>query len=119
MSMTLQNELKFAESGLNADIARLKQLESQRAAAASVGEDTSYFDSQIASVEEDIDLGTQDVLDLQRQIDDENFLVCIALPWKLTPQSGNQNQNSQLKVMLFSTSTDPRPCDKLINVSQS
>jgi len=54
-----------------------------------------------------------------RQIDDENFLVCIALPWKLTPQSGNQNQNSQLKVMLFSTSTDPRPCDKLINVSQS
>lgn len=52
-----------------------------------------------------------------RQIDDENFLVCIALPWKLSAQN-LRSGSGRPRMMLFSTSTDPRPCDKLVTVSQ-
>ncbi len=54
-----------------------------------------------------------------KQIDDENFLICIALPWNLSLRPTAPPQNRIPKMMLFSTSTDPRPCDKLILMSQS
>lgn len=53
-----------------------------------------------------------------KQIDDENFLVCIALPWKLSAHNPRSISQRQPRMMLFSTSTDPRPCDKLVMMSQ-
>lgn len=54
-----------------------------------------------------------------KQIDDENFLICVVLPWNLSPGSRRPAPGRIPKMMLFSTSTDPRPCDKLILMSQS
>jgi len=53
-----------------------------------------------------------------RQIDDENFLICVVLPWNLSPRPAYPAPQRMPKMMLFSTSTDPRPCDKLILMSQ-
>lgn len=53
-----------------------------------------------------------------KQIDDENFLVCVVLPWNLSSEPRRINQKRIPKMMLFSTTTDPRPCDKLIHMSK-
>lgn len=49
-----------------------------------------------------------------KQIDDENFLVCIILPWNLSLRPGLPPLQPRPKMMLVSTSTDSNPCDKLI-----
>lgn len=49
-----------------------------------------------------------------KQIDDENFLVCVVLPWNLSSRPGLPPPKRRPTIMPFGTSTDPNPCDKLI-----
>lgn len=53
-----------------------------------------------------------------KQLDDENFLVCVMLPWNLSLQPTHPPTTHTPKVMLLSTSTNPHSCDKLILMSQ-
>lgn len=53
-----------------------------------------------------------------KQLDDENFLVCVALPWNLSLRPHPQPIRNRAKMMLISTSTHPNPCDKLVFVTR-
>lgn len=75
MSLSLLDQLKIAEQGYEQDVARLKTLEAERDAATAIGADTSVLDQQIASLQQDIDAGETDMIELQSQINDQNAAV--------------------------------------------
>ena len=66
--MSLENQLAFAEQGLAADQAQLQKLQAERAVAEAAGQDTTLINKTIADLENDIEAGTQDVLDIQQNI---------------------------------------------------
>lgn len=49
-----------------------------------------------------------------KKIDNDNFLVCMAIPWNLSPRPAAPHPTPKLKIVFMSTSTDPHPCDTLL-----
>ena len=70
--MSLQDQLSFAEQGIQTDKARVDNLTAQRDELAQWGGDTSDLDASIAEAQRDVDAGVDDVLGLQSDIDSEN-----------------------------------------------
>ncbi|MHB1316825.1 MAG: hypothetical protein ACYCZW_03130 [Minisyncoccota bacterium] len=53
------------------------------------------------------------------RIDDNNFLVCVILPWNLSLRPNIKTPKPTVpKIMLFSTTTNSEPCKDLILMSQ-
>lgn len=72
MALSLQDQLAFAEQGIQLDKARVDSLTAQRDDIAAFGGDTSDLDASIAEAQRDVDAGIEDVLDTQSQIDNES-----------------------------------------------